>query len=106
MRKYTPPMSGGETLLDRARLQGEIGELAFRRGDHAASARALESALELLGEKIPRHPLLALLRPRPAPDALAARLHSLLTWPYYFQRGAAFTLWTHLRELSFARGLP
>src|SRR5438477_120906 len=50
MRKYTPAMSGGETLLDRARLQGEIGERAFREGDHAASARALEVA-ERIGDR-------------------------------------------------------
>lgn len=91
---------------EKARLLGRLGELAFRRGDHAASAKAIESALALLGEKVPRFPLLALIGPRPAPDPLAARLHSLLTFPYYFQRGPLFTLWTHLRELAFAEGLP
>ena len=93
---------------DRARLQGRIGELAFRRGDHATAAHALESALRLLGSTPPRWPLPAValeLFRRRAPDALAARLHSLLTFPYYFQRGPLFTLWTHLRELSFAERL-
>src|SRR4051812_47661085 len=41
-------MSGADALLDRAREQGTIGELAFRRGDHAASAQALEAGLALL----------------------------------------------------------
>ena len=102
--------------LTRARLQGRIGELAFRRGDHAAAAAALEGALERLGHRAPRFALpavaLEILR-RALPrrrgeaeaDRLAARLHSLLTWPWYFQRGPLFTLWTHLRELSLAERL-
>src|SRR5439155_1086966 len=81
----------------RVRLPGRIAELAFRRGDHAAAARALEGALALLGQSPPRFPLPAvawqiLRRVFPVSartseaDRLAAFLHSRLTWPWYFQR--------------------
>ncbi|MBV9124577.1 MAG: AAA family ATPase, partial [Planctomycetes bacterium] len=116
--------------LARARIQGKLGELAFKRGDKSTAGEALEEALRLLGRTIPRSlpgflvlvlweilvqvlhtcfPRLLLGR-RPLTGAeeefLALRLYSRLCHVYWFHRGRVPTLWAHLREMNLAERYP
>lgn len=106
-----------------ARIDGMLGELAFKRGDMAASSLALERAIGALGERMPTrgwafHALWEVLvqaihtiwpartgrrsAPRDvvARDLLAARLYSRLAHTYWFQRGSLATLCVHLRGMN------
>src|SRR5690606_16436141 len=103
-----------------------LGDLAFKRGDRAAAATALERALALLGLRVPRsrvavvlcllwevlvqaaHSLLPglLVRRRRArldrAAGLELRLYSTLAHAYWFTRERAATAWAHLREMNIA----
>lgn len=116
--------------VERAQLQGKLGELAFKRGDVRAASVAVEQALQSLGEPVPHtrlgtlgwmsweiviqglHTILPntfILRRsigRARRDLLAARLYSRLAYAYWFGRGALQTLWAHLRELNMAERYP
>jgi signal transduction histidine kinase/tetratricopeptide (TPR) repeat protein len=112
-----------------ARIDGMLGELAFKRGDMVASSIALERAVRALGERLPTrwwavHVLWEVLvqavhtmRPgrvgrrgaeeaRVAQDLLAARLYSRLAHTYWFRRGSLATLYVHLRGLNISERHP
>jgi signal transduction histidine kinase/tetratricopeptide (TPR) repeat protein len=116
--------------LDVARIDGVLGELAFKRGDMAISAEALERAVRGLGQRMPRrgwilfvlwevvvqalHTLLpALFVGRRSPEGaraeanlLAARLYSRLAHTFWFQRGSVATAFVHLRGLNLSERYP
>jgi PAS domain S-box-containing protein len=115
-----------DNVLVRGKLEGQLGELAFKRGDVRAASAALERGLMLLGRTMPRrsfsfavlvlwealvqtfHTLLpGLFVARLKPDGdeaerLAIRLYSRLTYAYFFHRGSIPSLWSHLREMNLA----
>ncbi len=116
-----------EGSLRQAEIDGRLGELAFKRGDVDQACEAYERGLRLLGHPVPaagpalwlnalREVLVqaghtiapSLLTGRaPAPpedsrEMLAVRLYSRVAYPYWFGRGAAPTLWAHLRGMNLA----
>ncbi|HEY3359799.1 MAG TPA: BREX system ATP-binding domain-containing protein [Polyangia bacterium] len=119
-----------ESAVAQARIEGAIGELAFKRGDAPTAAGALERALRLLGRRVPRglvavaaatllqvlvqvaHTLLPrrLIARRRLEDGeadlLAAHLFSRLAYAYWFVRGQVATFWAHLNELNLAERYP
>ncbi|MBT9587785.1 response regulator [bacterium] len=117
-----------ENAFDRARLEGLLGELAFKRGDASAAKSALERALSRLGAQVPKSslgfawgaarevalqalhtlfPTFFLAKKRPtAEDWLAIRLHSRLAYAYWFGQGSLACVWAHLRELNRAETFP
>lgn len=116
--------------IDGARLEGKLGELAFKSGDVETAGRHVEQGLRLLGRRVPRRPaevglllgwevlvqVLHTLLPRifvgrrklegSEAEFLAIHLHSRLAHVYWFQRGNAATLWAHLREMNLAERYP
>ncbi|MFZ5467955.1 MAG: protein kinase domain-containing protein [Myxococcota bacterium] len=116
--------------VQRAQIQGKLGELAFKRGDMGAASRAIEGGLSLLGRQIPRSALgflagvvgqllVQLLhslfprvflgrRPLAGAEAelLAVRLFSRLAYAYWFERGTVETFWAHLNEMNRAERFP
>lgn len=116
--------------LSSARIEGKLGELAFKRGDvHDASA-AIERGLRILGRAVPVSAAaliiacvwealvqaLHTLAPRiflerralagSAREFLAIHLYSRLAHAYWFERGRVATLWAHLREMNLAERYP
>ncbi len=108
----------------RAKVQGKIGELAFKRGDMESATLAFEATLRLLGRSVPRHEwaFLPLVlweiavqalhtifpkvfvhrrkrQPSPA-ELLAFRMFSRLCHGYWFVRSQFMFLWAHLRGLN------
>ncbi len=62
--------------VDRARLEGKLGDLAFKRGDIQSACHSIEKALRLLGRPVPRSAtmfLLACLK-----EVVVQALHSTL----------------------------
>lgn len=116
--------------LQAARIEGKIGELAFKRGDVRTAAWAIERALGMLGRRVPTNrlvtaPLLVWellvqaahsLLPRRfvgrrpldegRTDLLASRFHGRLGYAWWFERGKIATLWTHFRSLNLAERYP
>jgi len=110
----------------RAEIEERRAELALKRGDLRAAAGHGERALRLIGRRVPSgrigcalivlgqlavqalHTTLPRLfvgkrRPDRAGDAmLAIRLYQGLTAPYFFARGAIWSLWAHLRDLNLS----
>ena len=108
----------------RAKIQGKIGELAFKRGDMESATLAFEDTLRLVSRIVPRREWLFLplvmweiavqtlhtLFPRifvhrrkrqPTPaELLAFRMFSRLCHGYWFVRGRFQFLWAHLRGLN------
>ena len=99
-----------EQPRDRAKIEGKLGELAFKRGDVRRASERLEAGLQLLGERVPRRRLSMVLRltaelivqvlhtlfPRlflarrdraGEDELLAVRLYSRLAYAYWFERG-------------------
>ncbi|MDX6690490.1 MAG: hypothetical protein QOG15_1947 [Solirubrobacteraceae bacterium] len=124
----TARASVGEGLM-RARLEGKVGELAFKRGDVHTARDATEHALRLLGARVPRRTFTFLVfmlwevavqfahsaaprlvrRRRPddeGADLLAVRLYSRLAHVYWFGAGKVPCGWTHLRGLNRAERYP
>jgi signal transduction histidine kinase/tetratricopeptide (TPR) repeat protein len=115
--------------LDAARIEGKLGELAFKRGDVQTATAAIERGLGMLGRGPPRRSIAFVagclwevlvqalhtffprrfLAKRPlegsAPAFLAIRLYSRLAHTYFFQH-AIPTLWAHLRGLNLAERYP
>jgi signal transduction histidine kinase/tetratricopeptide (TPR) repeat protein len=115
-----------EDALDSARVQGKLGDLAFKRGDVGAAGERIELALRNLGRRPPStrlgffirllwellvqlmHTLLPriFLGHRARGDAeaefQAIRLYSRLAHVYWFQRGRIPCGWAHLREMNLA----
>jgi len=117
-------LAGGP--LDAARIEGKLGDLAFKRGDVATSEVTLVRALGRLGRRIPRNKVELALRlfgsallqalhtllprlfvgrrdpSRGAADLLACRLLSRLTYAYYFSHGGLPFFWSQTAELNLA----
>lgn len=122
-------LAAGDELA-QARIEGQLGELAFKRGDVQTASAALERGLRILGRFVPRRAVVRLaacawevlvqalhtLFPRlfvgrrsPAGatrEFLAVHLYSRLAHAYWFQRGRFPTLWAHLREMNLAERYP
>jgi signal transduction histidine kinase/Tfp pilus assembly protein PilF len=118
-----------ESAVQRAAIEGKLGELAFKRGDVRAASEALERALRLLGRRAPARPAMLVatmwqalvqvvhtLLPRRLvarrrledgeADLLAARVLSRLAYANWFLRGQLATFWAHLTELNLAERYP
>lgn len=119
-----------EGRLERARIQGKMGDLAFKRGDMHGATAAIERALRTLGRRVPRtraafivlcawealFQLLHTVLPRvfigrrsaEGADAerQAIRLYYRLQYPYFFARSSVAMMWTHLRMLNLAERYP
>jgi two-component system sensor kinase len=120
----------GDDDFQRAKIQGKIGELDFKRGDIESATLAFENALRLLGKMVPRraplmlpwlvweiliqilHSLLPKVlthrrkrQPSPA-ELLAIRMFSRLAYGYWFVRGELRSLWAHLRGMNLAERYP
>src|SRR5262249_8543984 len=109
---------------------GQLGELAFKRGDVAQACAYLEQGLKLLGRWVPPPGLLTgasavweilaqaahsvapglwLARrslERGEPGILAVHLYSRLAYPSWYHRGQFAVLWAHLRDLNLAERYP
>jgi tetratricopeptide (TPR) repeat protein len=117
-------LSAAESNIARARIEGKLGELAFKRGDMMTASLAVERALALLGEHVPRTmPAFALAivwqvlvqslhtrLPRwflayrgeaGEQDRLTMYLYARLTYCYWFYKGRIPSLWAHLRGMNF-----
>jgi signal transduction histidine kinase len=127
---FTQARALGTSSVERAAIEGKIGELAFKRGDVRAASEALERALRILGRRVPsRLPALVAatlvqalvqwahtLLPRRwvarrrledgEADLLAARIYSRLAYASWFLRGQVATFWAHLSELNLAERYP
>ena len=113
----------------RAELEGNVGELAFKRGDPRQAYVAISRGLRLLDRTVPRtrsgffvqalreivvqaaHTLLPGLLVARLPEAteaelVAVRLYSRLAYAFWFTRGAVPTLWAHLRGMNLAEAHP
>ena len=112
--------------LARAKIEGEIGELAFKRGDMQEACEAIEQGLRELREVVPRrsfmyapllvwealvqtlHSILHRVFPRRRQPRdlerrrLSIRLYGRLAYAYWFVRGWLPSLWAHLREMNSA----
>jgi signal transduction histidine kinase len=119
-----------ESPATQARIEGKLGELAFKRGDVLAAEAALKRGLLLLGRRVPARFASLLLStialtllqalhtilPRRLiarrklehgeADLLAARLYSRLAYVYWFHRGQMATFWAHLAELNLTELYP
>ena len=114
----------------RARIEAQLGELAFKRGDVRGGADALERGLHLLGQRVP-HGKPALLLwllwevlvqalhtavPRlfvgrrsnegAETEILAIHIYSRLAYAYWFGHGLLACGWSHLREMNLAERYP
>lgn len=113
--------------LDIARVQGQLGELLFRRFDLAGAAHHIESGLSVLGERIPQGRPQVVFRlgqevlrratrgmfglPPENPgtrdrDRLRARLYTELQYPRWFHGDRLETLWLMVRQVNVAEGCP
>jgi signal transduction histidine kinase/tetratricopeptide (TPR) repeat protein len=113
--------------IQSARVQGELGELAFKQDDIEDATRWIEQALGMLGESTPKRRglligrvawnlgirlvcgfVLARWRGRQNEKArLAAHLYARLLYVWYFsERGSLFTLWVLLRQVTTAERCP
>ncbi|TWT83671.1 Sensory/regulatory protein RpfC [Planctomycetes bacterium CA13] len=118
-------LSLATTPLDKARIQQQIGELAFKRGRFADAATEYQQALSMTGARVPLSLMtmllcLALQTARQvihafAPkkwiarrgdltplDCLRMQLLSQLSRVYWFSRHRLWTLGNHLRSLNEA----
>jgi tetratricopeptide (TPR) repeat protein len=115
---------------ERADVEGELGDLAFKRGDVRAGSQALERALRLLGRRVPRrawafqvqalgevlvqaaHTYLPRLfvgrRPldSSAADLKAVTLLTRLGVAHFFQRRMGASFWAQLRAMNLAERYP
>ncbi|MFP2913193.1 tetratricopeptide repeat protein, partial [Pyxidicoccus sp. 3LFB2] len=115
---------------EQARILGQLGELAFKRGDFGQANTYLEQSLKLLGRWVPPRGLLTgasslweiasqashtlaprvFLARRPMEqgekDMLAVQLYSRLAYGYWYRRGRMAVLWAHLRDLNLAERYP
>lgn len=116
--------------LSRARIEGKLGDLAFKRGDMSTAADWLERSLASLGRPVPRSRLVmtamltvqvvvqvlhslfpAIFTGHARPDGrdadfLAMRLYSRLAHVYWFQRGSVPCAWAHLFGMNLAERFP
>lgn len=115
-----------EGILQRAQIESQQAELAFKRGDMEQATQRLEQAIRTLGGRVPKNlvsvgclliyeavmqvlhsffPRIMLARRRRLPseaETLTISLFSKLTHSYWFCRTKVQCLWAHLRGLNFA----
>jgi len=123
-------LSLAATDLDRASLQGRLGDVAFKRGDQRSARAHLEGAIRQLDRRLPQRSVgfvLAVLvevfvqaahtlaprlfvgrRSRGGADRefLAIRLYSRLAYVYWFSAGKIPCAWAHLREMNLVERYP
>ncbi len=128
--QFTQARTLAGTDLARAQVEGRLGELAFKRGDIKGASKALERALRLLHQRVPRgkagylgwllwevtSQTLHTWMPRlfvgrrsldgAEQELLVIRLYSRLAYAYWFQKGTVPCLWAHLREMNLAERYP
>jgi signal transduction histidine kinase len=112
--------------FEAARIQGELGELAFKRDDLEDASRWIEQALRMLRQPVPRRaPSFAvhaawelmvrwgrkLRRPRHPADAsrelLTAHLYARLLYAWFFSRRSALaTAWVLIRQVNAGERCP
>jgi PAS domain S-box-containing protein len=116
--------------VEKARLKGKLGDVAFRCGDMVGARDHLEGALRQLKARMPRTTaglVLALvweilvqmlhslaprwfLARRPISEASeqlhAIRIYSRLAYVYWFHSGKIRCGWAHLREMNLAERYP
>jgi len=114
----------------RAEIAYRLGELSFKRGEVPDSVEHLQSALRMLGRRVPGSgPVFLLcalwevlvqtahcLLPRrwtrrrsldsAGDDLIAGRIYSRLAYSYWFSRGAVPCGWAHLREMNLLERYP
>ncbi|MBM4090958.1 MAG: protein kinase, partial [Planctomycetes bacterium] len=119
-----------EGRYKRAQVQGKLGELAFKRGDMESAALSFETALRLLGRRVPRNIVIVAIwliwetfvqlwhtlcptlllgrikRPLSKDQQLSLRLFSRLAHAYWFARSKVPVFWIHLRGLNLAERHP
>ncbi|MBX9679349.1 MAG: response regulator [Gemmataceae bacterium] len=110
----------------KAQVEGKLGELAFKQGDMKTAIEAIERALKLLGNNVPKRSVSVIwqllregvvqafhtLKPKwflarqslegLEKERLTLRLHNRLTYAYWFGHGQIPCLWTHLRGMNLA----
>ncbi len=129
--QFTKALEIATGEFDKAQIAGKLGELAFKRGNVEQASKFIETALELLGNYIPRVPIilnlfvtweacvqiLHTLIPRvflgrralgakSEKDFHTLRLLSRLAYVYWFQKGKIPCAWAHLREMNLAERYP
>jgi diguanylate cyclase (GGDEF)-like protein/PAS domain S-box-containing protein len=116
--------------VERAVLDGKLGDVAFKTGDQASARLYLEGALRDLGRWVPRTGLawvlaavkevlvqaLHTLLPRlflgrrrldgAEREFLAIRMYSRLAYVYWFSAGKIPCAWAHFREMNLAERYP
>ena len=114
----------------KARIEGKLSEIAFKRGDIKTAIEANERALELLGHKVPLWwvgiffklaleafvqvlhtilPGLFVARKKlegAEKQLLTVHLHNRLAYCYWFGKGKIPCLWAHLRGMNMAERYP
>lgn len=119
-----------DNRLDKARIEGKIGELASRRGENKIARAALERAIRLLDRPVPKGKFMAILfcswevvvqamhtflpqlflaRKKlegSEEEFLAIRLYSRLVYAYFFHGDSISLLWAHLRSFNMAEIYP
>jgi diguanylate cyclase (GGDEF)-like protein/PAS domain S-box-containing protein len=131
-RQFIRALSLCPDPVGRAVLDGKLGDVAFKTGDHAVARQHLERALRDLGGRVPRpgigmvvaavkevlvqafHTLLPSLflgrrrgdDPRAEREFLAIRLYSRLAYVYWFCAGKVPCAWAHFREMNLAERYP
>jgi diguanylate cyclase (GGDEF)-like protein/PAS domain S-box-containing protein len=127
---YEQALSLTDDAVERAVLDGKLGDVAFKTGDQASARRYLEGALRNLGRWVPRNNavwVLAALKEvliqvlhtvlprvfvgrrslaRAKDDMLAIRMYSRLAYVYWFSAGKVPCAWAHLREMNLAERYP
>ncbi|MFP5317674.1 MAG: EAL domain-containing protein [Acidimicrobiia bacterium] len=113
-----------------AELEGKLGDVAFKRGNHPRARQHLEGALRQLGRRAPRttfgfllllcKELFVQIAHTVAPrlltgrrslegseeEFLAIRIYSRLAYVYWFHAGKIPCGWAHLREMNLAERYP
>ena len=116
--------------LMQAKIEGKLAELAFKCGDMKTAIDAIERALMMLGCRVPQWSttfVLCLVREafvqmlhtvfpkwflarkklnHVEKELLIVKLHSRLSYAYWFGRGKISCLWTHLRTMNLAERYP
>jgi two-component system sensor kinase len=129
-QKFRQAVELAEGDVDKAEIEGKLGELAFKQGDMKGATAANERALQMLGKRIPHgrrafllqflvegfiqvlHTLLprAFLAKKSLVGAekalLAAHLDIRLAYAYWFAGGRIPCLWAHLRSMNRLERYP
>ncbi len=129
-RRNKAALELADGAVAKARIEGKLGELAFKQGDMRTAIDALERALVLLGQNVPKWSISFLVHTAgqslvqvlhslmpgffvgrrtlegAETELLAIRLHNRLMYANWFGRGTVPTLWTHLRGMNLAERYP